>query len=336
MEDYTTYDAFSIYDKITSDYILQEFYSERDVYTTERRYALDSGFYSFLETIKSEHPNHILTSDVDAYYLYLKDYFVFIKASVSESIVSVSFHGRKEKTDPIIKTADDSMVYVVSDVNWVYDSEGRNITVPVNKKNLPIDEMYPFLGGKSLHEQYDEFMVSESNILLLIGPPGCGKTSYIRGLLHHTGQSATVTHDETVMERDSFFARFIESDKKVLVIEDADTILRSREDGNNLVSKFLNVGDGLVNSSHKKMIFSTNLPNINNVDPALIRPGRCFGIFHFDRYDTNQAEVVAKALGVDFSGEKGGKYTLAEVCDQRSPVISAAKTMNRGMGFFSS
>src|SRR3712207_7327386 len=55
------------------------------------------------------------------------------------------------------------------------------------------------------------------------------------------------------------------------VLEDADNFLRPRKEGNSMMHRFLNVGDGLVTMSHKKMIFSTNLPSVKEVDPALDR-----------------------------------------------------------------
>ena len=40
----------------------------------------------------------------------------------------------------------------------------------------------------------------------------------------------------------------------------------------------LAVADGVVRSLGRKMIFTTNLPNVGDIDDALVRPGRCFGI----------------------------------------------------------
>jgi ATP-dependent 26S proteasome regulatory subunit len=75
------------------------------------------------------------------------------------------------------------------------------------------------------------------------------------------------------------------------------------------------VGDGLISVRGKKLIFSTNLPSIRDVDPALVRPGRCFDVVTFDNYTLEQAETLAKKLDITF--EKKDKetdtYSLAEV-----------------------
>ena len=164
-------------------------------------------------------------------------------------------------------------------------------------------------------------MNADSNILLLIGPPGTGKTSFIRGLLQHQKTSAIVTYDSEILEKDYVFARFIESASEIMVLEDADTFLKPRKDGNTMMHKFLNVGDGLVTTRRKKMIFSTNLPSTKDIDPALIRPGRCFDIVHFDLLNQTQAESAAQALGVTL-GEPKEKWSVADLFNTQKSAIN--------------
>lgn len=201
---------------------------------------------------------------------------------------------------------------VLTEIEWMYSSDGASITIPLRADRHPVAEMYPFLGEESLEEYYDRFMDSSASILLLIGPPGTGKTSFIRGLMQHTQSSAIVTYDENILSKDYVFANFIEGDQNVMVIEDADMFLRARSDGNSTMHKFLNVGDGLVTTRNKKLIFSTNLPSTRDVDPALIRPGRCFDVITFDHLTQADAEVLAKRVGVELT-EKREKWTIAEV-----------------------
>ena len=113
------------------------------------------------------------------------------------------------------------------------------------------------------------------------------------------------------------FARFIEDDAEVMVLEDSDAFLKSRTDGNTMMHRFLNVGDGLVTTKGKKMIFSTNLPSIRDIDSALIRPGRCFDIVTFGELTKEQAVELADKLGVELQGDKD-KYSLAEIFNQHT------------------
>jgi ATP-dependent 26S proteasome regulatory subunit len=197
--------------------------------------------------------------------------------------------------------------------------------------------MYPFLNGETLASYYERFMASSANILLLIGPPGTGKTTFIRGLLSHTDSSAMVTYDANILEKDYLFARFIEDETNVMVLEDSDAFLKSRSDGNTMMHRFLNVGDGLVTTKGKKMIFSTNLPSIRDIDSALIRPGRCFDIVTFDHLNLEQANNLANKLGVTLPtrerGKESDKYSIAEVFNKQSEQTETAKT-SRKVGFF--
>jgi hypothetical protein len=60
------------------------------------------------------------------------------------------------------------------------------------------------------------------------------------------------------------------------------------------------------------MIFSTNLPSIRDIDPALIRPGRCFDILEFNPLNLTQAKKLADKLGATIP-ERDGDYSVAEI-----------------------
>jgi len=214
-------------------------------------------------------------------------------------------------------------------IEWIYSSDGQSIEIPVRNDREPIEEMYPFLEGRTLADYYDTFMASSASILLLIGPPGTGKTTFIRGLLQHAGISALVTYDPGILAKDHIFASFVEGDRNVMIIEDADNFLGARQDGNDLMHKFLNVGDGLVTTKNKKMIFSTNLPSVKDVDSALIRPGRCFDILHFGQLNYEQAQTLADKLGAELPGVNE-KYSIADVFHKQ---VDAPRTPKRKLGF---
>ena len=172
-------------------------------------------------------------------------------------------------------------------------------------------------------------MDSNAGILLLIGKPALGKTTFIRGLLDYTQSSATVSYDPKILERDQLFAEFIgDGDSNFLILEDSDTFLCSRTDGNNLMQRFLNVSDGLVSSKDKKMIFTTNLPSVRDIDPALIRKGRCFDILKFELLTKQQAAVLAADFGIDSIPDKNA-YTIADVLNNNTSS-SAASNFNFG------
>ena len=259
----------------------------------------------------------------------------FIKFDVNSNSTTVRAYGNADFAERIVAEVESNFDVVTSYIEWIYGSDGNSVNVPLNRDRLPVEEMYPFLNGESLGDYYDRYMNSSANILLLIGPPGTGKTTFIRGLLAHRDASAIVTYDAQILEKDGFFARFIEDDTEVMVLEDSDAFLKSRSDGNTMMHRFLNVGDGLVTTKGKKMIFSTNLPSIRDIDSALIRPGRCFDVVEFKPLDFESATVLAKKLGGTVPDSKDGKiveFSIAEIFNQQSEQTKEAKT-TRKVGF---
>jgi hypothetical protein len=259
----------------------------------------------------------------------------FITYRVDSTSTEVSVYGDRAFVDHILELISKSFDEVVSHIEWVYSSQGHSASIPLNKSRLPVKEMYSFLKGESLESFYDRFMESNSNILLLIGPPGTGKTTFIRGLLSHTNSSAYVTYDPSILEKDHIFAEFIGSDSSIMVLEDSDNFLKPRNDGNTMMAKFLNLGDGLVTTKGKKLIFSTNLPSIRDVDEALTRPGRCFGILDFNGLTYDEAIELHKKLNLTTelpAKSKSELYTLAEIFNNET-VVEKKTQIKRSVGF---
>ena len=253
----------------------------------------------------------------------------YLNYDVQSSSITTKLVGDQDVVFKWYESIVDKFEEVTNTIEWMYSSDGQSIEVPIRGDRKPIDEMYPFLDGRTLEEYYTEFLESSASILLLIGPPGTGKTTFIRGLLQHADTSAMVTYDASILAKDYIFAQFIEGDKNIMVIEDADNFLGARADGNDMMHKFLNVGDGLVTTKGKKLIFSTNLPSIKDVDSALIRPGRCFDILHFGTMSQTQAEKLAAKLNIELEGVKD-QWSVADIFHKQ---VEAPKAPRRKLGF---
>jgi len=256
----------------------------------------------------------------------------WMDCTLNANAISIRVHGTRDENSNFITECGEKFEIAESYIEWMYSADGNSVNVPLRTDRTPLSEMYPFLDGRTIEEYYDSYIESDASILLLIGPPGTGKTTFIRGLLQHTGSSAIVTYDAAILEKDYVFAQFIEGEANVMVMEDADTFLKARSDGNSMMHRFLNVGDGLVTTKGKKLVFSTNLPSIRDIDSALIRPGRCFDIVHFDELNTEQAHTLAKKIGMSTDKLTKDKYSIAELFNGEVQKHET-KSVGRKVGF---
>jgi SpoVK/Ycf46/Vps4 family AAA+-type ATPase len=153
----------------------------------------------------------------------------------------------------------------------------------------------------------------------MAGDPGTGKTSFIRHLITEFKLNADVIYDEEAFKADYVFQNFLfDSASTVLIVEDADTVLKKREtEYNPLMSRFLNVTEGLINLPEKKLIFTTNLNDFTEVDPALIRPGRCFDIMRTRPYTYMEALQVCAFMNWPVPNHNK-EYTVAELATNKS------------------
>lgn len=201
-------------------------------------------------------------------------------------------------------------------IRWAYGKSYQDMdSFDLPLMTLPrLKTAYPWI-EKGISEYAQEFMRSRESVLLMIGDPGTGKTTLLKEIIKEMNSNALITYDTELLLTDGFFASFISrDDTHVLIIEDADALLSSRKDGNTMMHRFLNASDGLVSLRHKKIIFTTNLPSVNSVDPALLRAGRCFDVMKFRKLTKVEALAVAEEMKLNPMPELTKEsYSLAEI-----------------------
>lgn len=214
-----------------------------------------------------------------------------------------------------------------SKVSWITSFDGNehpritelDITVPGPYNPL----VYPTIGStvqdfKNFIQGYKD---TSASVLLMLSKPGEGKTTFIKHMLRELNESCLITYSDELKNMDALFAYFLTSDENYLIIEDADNYLTSRErDGNNFsMKKLLNITDGLTSNPKKKVIFTANFLNIDNVDPALKRPGRCYKVLTFPSLTKEQAiaffhsELDGKLPELIKENDMKSEYSVAEL-----------------------
>ena len=191
------------------------------------------------------------------------------------------------------------------------------------------DGAYPELRGGVGHF-VASYLDARETVLVMQGPPGTGKTRLIRAILGEMSRrkgepaQALYTADVKALASDEIFVKFITGEHDAFVIEDADHLLKPRADGNEHLHRFLAIADGVVRAQGRKIVFSTNLPNVGDLDDALLRPGRCFARIHIRALTGSEAKALAHNLAAGdadklaraahaFAVEDGKRRSLAEV-----------------------
>ena len=222
------------------------------------------------------------------------------------------------------------MTEAMFSIDWHFSTSNGLQSASIEEKANDVlsDRAYPELKA-GVSAFIEAFLDAPETVLVLQGPPGTGKTRLIRAILgemsrREGGQAhALYTGDMKALESDEIYVKFITGGHDAFVVEDADHLLKPRADGNEHLHRFLTIADGVVRSQGRKIIFSTNLPNIGDLDDALIRPGRCFARVHVrnltgaearalaEEIAAGDAEKMARASAFSADGSRG--RSLAEV-----------------------
>lgn len=190
-------------------------------------------------------------------------------------------------------------------VSWYYhDSKNilRERMFTEKLDDVLYDESYPGLNISDLRTNY---LISTEPLLILIGPPGTGKTRLIRYIIQKIAKERVTnvanilyTSDRSTVEKGELFISWLLDGYDALVLEDIDEYLGKRESGNIAMYHLLSISNGLSCNlvKKKKIILSTNLPSLESVDPALIRSGRCFKIIKTRKLDKQESMNLLKVL----------------------------------------
>jgi len=159
-------------------------------------------------------------------------------------------------------------------------------------------------------------------LAILAGPPGTGKTHLIRSLLHDCPElrflilpanvvsemsgpallQALINEAEDPCDTPYGFDLSKKDEKRtkplVLIIEDADECLTVRDRENiSSTATLLNATDGILGKCLNLRIICTTNAEIEEFDPAILRPGRLSAKVEVGLLDREQATKIYKRLG---------------------------------------
>jgi hypothetical protein len=217
-------------------------------------------------------------------------------------------------------------------IEWYFVTSGDNLesaSIEEVADDVLRDGAYPDIKD-GVARFIARYLDAPETVLVLQGPPGTGKTRLIRAILGEMSRRkgeparALYTGDMKTLASDEIFVKFITGEEDAFIVEDADHLLKPRADGNEHLHRFLTIADGVVHAQGRKIIFSTNLPNVGDLDDALVRPGRCFARIHVRTLTSAEAQALAQEIAAGdaekltraslaLAAEQGKRRSLAEV-----------------------
>ncbi|MBD3627986.1 AAA family ATPase [Cyclobacterium sp.] len=169
--------------------------------------------------------------------------------------------------------------------------------------------------------------VDKAGLILLHGLPGTGKTSYLKNLIsRHHKKSFIFIQNEFVNEllHPNFISFLLKNQNAVLIIEDAEKVLTSREQVNetSVVSTILQLTDGLFSDYLNIKIICTFNTSIDKIDKALLRKGRMIAYYEFQPLISEKADELLRGLNHESNGTE---MTLADIFNYKKKDFNQTK-----------
>jgi hypothetical protein len=170
-------------------------------------------------------------------------------------------------------------------------------------------------------------------IILFHGAAGTGKTNLIKNLTIDVPDKKFIYITQSMiahLDDPSFISGLIENKGSVLVLEDCETYLKDRKEGNNVISSLLNLSDGILSDVLELQIIATFNADIENIDSALLRKGRLIAEYDFGPLDIEKAKRIAEENNIE--GEINKPMTVAEIFNMNDGASTSQKE-RRAIGF---
>ena len=155
-----------------------------------------------------------------------------------------------------------------------------------------------------------------SNLVILRGDPGTGKTTYLRHLAHKLKKNIIFISPDMVnhITEPAFIPFLMENANAILIIEDGEPVIGKRElsGRTGAVSNILNLTDGLLSDCLNISIVVTLNTKEKDIDEALLRKGRLLISYKFEKLAINKSKFLLEKLGRD-DIEVKEPMTLADI-----------------------
>lgn len=197
----------------------------------------------------------------------------------------------------------------------VFNQGYYTIESKIEATTLDINEVYND-DFKPAMDEIEKFLEEKkTGLILLRGEAGTGKTTLIRHLITNYPNNYIIINNSLVSQLGSpeFISFMLDNKNSIFILEDCEQVLMTREGVNfgGDIATILNMGDGLMSDIFNIKFICTFNADIEKIDPAILRKGRCFVNYEFKKLDAEKTKVLLAKQ--DISIDNPEPMTLAEI-----------------------
>lgn len=203
-------------------------------------------------------------------------------------------------------------IYLMMEINRQLTLKSFKLSVPEAPVNLCYSN--EFINGEH-NKIFSTLLTDKPGIHLFHGMPGTGKTTYIRHLTKLVNKRFIFmpTNFGEMLSNPAFIPFIMAYPESIIVMEDAEITIKQRnlQGNHNAIANVLNMADGLLGDVIRcQFIFTFNC-ELEKIDSAITRPGRCLSNIEFGKLNAQKANDLASFLNLNKSFKESA--TLAEI-----------------------
>lgn len=269
-----------------------------------------------------------MDSQKECSYMFIIDNIMVFLYSYTNAIKEIICYSSEKPTRLLegirelkVPKDDSKFTFITADTSGNFRSTELNIkhlldvSLDNYNEDLPYDKMKDFCEG------------DESGLMVFSGIPGSGKSTLIKKLIHDcTDTPFLLLSSETLLNINSTnFINYLirNASNSVLVLEDCDIILQSRDNSNNtIMSTLLNLSDGLLGDALNLKFICTYNTSDDKVDKAVLRKGRLKLKYTFSKLSADRVHKLNPKLNTPM--------TLADLYNLEDNELNKKKTTKIG------